>query len=85
MVHDVPLSIMTILYRTVFSNIQDVTEQNMASVLFGMYKDVYVTERAFYEPTSSKNFWVHKMDEDNLFFNQLVSSQISFHVITFFM
>jgi hypothetical protein len=45
----------------------------MAGVLFGIYKDVHVTEHEFYEPKSEKQFWIHKMDEDNLKFNTLVS------------
>ena len=78
MVGDVPLPIRSILYRTIFSNIQSVTEQDMASILFGIFKDVYVTEREFYEPTSRKNFGVHKMDANNLLFNELVCLKIPF-------
>jgi hypothetical protein len=45
----------------------------MAAILFGIYKDVYVTEHEFYELKDQKNFWVHKMDEDNQEFEALVS------------
>jgi hypothetical protein len=68
-----PSPIRSILYRTIFSDINSVTEQDMAAILFGIYKDVYVTEHEFYEPNDEKQFWVHKMDEDNKHFNTLVS------------
>jgi hypothetical protein len=72
-VGDMPSSIRSILYRTVFTYINSVTEQEMAAILFGIYKDVYVTEHEFYELKHHKNFWVHKMDEDNQEFEALVS------------
>jgi hypothetical protein len=72
-VGDMPSSIRSILYRTVFTDINSVTEEEMAAILFGIYKDVYVTEHEFYELKHQKNFWVHKMDEDNQEFEALVS------------
>jgi hypothetical protein len=76
-VSDLPSSIRSILYRTIFSDIQSITEQDMAAILFGIYKDVYL-EHEFYEPMDQKNFWVHKMNEENMELEALVS----FHVIT---
>ena len=45
----------------------------MAAIIFGTYKDVFVTEHEFYEPNDEKQFWGHKMDGDNEHFNALVS------------
>jgi hypothetical protein len=73
-VADLPSTIRDILHRTIFSNINSLTEEDMAGILFGIYKDVHVTEHEFYEPKSEKQFWIHKMDEDNLHFNALVSA-----------
>jgi hypothetical protein len=72
-VADLPSTIRDIFHRTIFSDINSLTEEDMAGVLFGIYKDVHVTEHEFYEPKSEKQFWIHKMDEDNLHFNALVS------------
>ena len=72
-VGDMPRSIRSILYRTVFTYINSFTEQEMAAILFGIYKDVCVTEHEFYELKDQKNIWVHKMDEDNQEFEVLVS------------
>jgi hypothetical protein len=72
-VGDLPSTIRDILHRTIFSDINSLTEEDMAGILFGIYKDVHVTEHEFYEPKSEKQFWIHKIDEDNLHFNALVS------------
>jgi hypothetical protein len=72
-VGDLPSTIRDNLHRTMFLDINSLTEEDMVGVLFGIYKDVHVTEHEFYEPKSEKKFWIHKMDEDNLHFNALVS------------
>jgi hypothetical protein len=58
---------------TLFSNIQALTEQDMAAILFGIFKNVHVSqEDDFYEPRDQKHFWVHKMDEENQYQEALV-------------
>jgi len=69
---DVPSGIRSILYRTIFSNIQSITEQNMATILFAIYKDVHVTDHEIIESNDEKNFWVHKMNEENQAWDALV-------------
>ena len=80
-----PSPIRSILYRTIFSDINSINEQDMAAILFAIYKDVFVTEHEFYEAKDEKQFWVHKMDEDNQYFNALVSfhSCSELQIITF--
>jgi hypothetical protein len=69
---DFPSTIRGILHRTIWTDINTITETDMASILFATYKDVYVIEHEFYEPNDEKQFWIHKMDEDNMQFDALV-------------
>jgi hypothetical protein len=51
---DLPSTIRTILHRTIWTDINTITETDMASILFAFYKDVYVIEHEFYEPIDVK-------------------------------
>ena len=53
----------------------------MAPILFGIYKDVHVTEHQFFESKDEKHFWVHKMNMDNHDHNALVSLHIFNHIL----
>jgi hypothetical protein len=72
MLEGLPSTTRAILYRTIWPDINTIPETDMASILFAIYKDVYVIEHKFYEPTHEKQFWIHKMNEDNIEFDALV-------------
>jgi hypothetical protein len=69
---DLPSTIRAILHTTIWTDINTITEIDMASILFAIYKDVYVIEHEFYEPIDVKQLWIHNMDEDNIEFDALV-------------
>ena len=71
---NLPTPLRKVLYRTIFTDIDIVTEQDMTAILFGMYKDMYVEkEEDFYEPMDQKYFWVHKMKPEDQEWEALVS------------
>lgn len=67
------------LHNTIFSNIRDISEQEMAIINFALYKTVVITpvrelgEEEFYEHTRELQFFVHRYNEANVFLNGLVS------------
>ena len=67
------------LHNTIFSNIRDISEQEMAIINFALYKTVAITpvrelgEEEFYEHTRELQFFVHRYNEANVFLNGLVS------------
>jgi hypothetical protein len=56
-VEDLPSAIRGILHKTIFTDIKSITEEDMVGILFGIYKDVYVTEHEFYELKDQNNSW----------------------------
>ena len=55
----------------------------MAAILFGIYKDVHITEHEFYEPREMKYFWVHKIVPDEIELEALVRSIALFLLLHF--
>jgi hypothetical protein len=81
-VNDVDLHIRSALHKTVFSNINAITEQQMAAITFAILKEVYVHTRReleddeFYSSVDNLKFFVHIYNEENVHFDALVSYQI---------
>ena len=70
---DVPSRIRTVLHRTVFSDINAISEVDMSAILFGLVKHVYLApEDEFYEPMNQKHFFVHRMDRGDIVDETLV-------------
>jgi hypothetical protein len=66
------------LHNTVFSNINTITEEEMAAINFGIYKVVFdlpvreLDDAEFYEGTENLKFFVHRYDAENLHHDALV-------------
>jgi hypothetical protein len=78
-VYDVLPEIRTQLHKTVFSNIWELTEKDMAAINFAIYKVVILAptqplaEDEFYENTNELQFIVHKCDDETMQTECLVS------------
>jgi hypothetical protein len=81
-VNDVDPHIRSALHQTVFSNINAITEKQMAAITFAILKEVYVHTRReleddeFYSSVDNLKFFVHIYNEENVHFDALVSYQI---------
>jgi hypothetical protein len=66
------------LHNTVFSNINTITEEEMAAINFGIYKVVFdlpvreLDDAEFYEGIENLKFFVHRYDAENLHHDALV-------------
>ena len=67
------------LLRRLFSQIRDISENEMDSINFMAHKTIVVYELAdgvFYEKRSNCKFFVHMMDDENENFHALLSCKV---------
>lgn len=68
--------------KTVFTNINDISEMEMALINFGIHKKVVIQlhqdieDGCFYEKRSDMQFFVHRVDDENVELNALVSFEV---------
>ena len=78
-VHDVLPEVRAALHSMVFSDIFDVTEKDMASIMFGLYKVACMApteeqeDDAFYAKSSDQKSFVHGIEDNNEFIVGLVN------------
>ena len=78
-VHDVLPEVRAALHSMVFSDIFDVTEKDMASIMFGLYKVACMApteeqeDDEFYVKSSDRKYFVHRINDENEFIMGLVS------------
>ena len=72
--------------KTLFTNIRDVSEIEMAIINFGIQKKVVIglyqdTEDGdFYEKRSDMKFFVHRMNDENAALHALVSFEFQYNI-----
>lgn len=81
--------IRAILQKTIFSNIREISEENMATINYGIYKVLALkpgqelAEEEFYESVNEMQFMVHKYNQENVELDALVT--IYYLISHFFM
>ena len=71
--------IRAILQKTIFSNIREISEENMATINYGIYKVLALkpgqelAEEEFYESVNEMQFMVHKYNQENVELDALVT------------
>jgi hypothetical protein len=85
--YDVPDEIMTALHNTIFYDVRNITENDMANIIFGILKVVHaaiareLTDGESYVSSSEMQFFAHKIDAENVEDGVLV---IFYHIVNFY-